>query len=178
MKLSGDSLSSRSPLGVSGVETLSLSALGRWLIGREGEEGSERSKVPEMGSRVESSPLKRSRNPCSVGSVDSVRRLLDVRSTGGGLGIGGWGDVANASLNSASLTLILLRFVPLDVVRDAGGARIGVTGGDDGRGGSGVTLSTNTMDLSSKSSPSRIVEGEWTIGGKGLLESGGRGTNG
>jgi hypothetical protein len=67
---------------------------------------------------------------------------------------------------STSPTLILLRFVPVPVDFVAGSNRMGVEGG--GERSKGNALSTKTIDFSSKSSLSRIVEGEWTMGGKGF----------
>ena len=114
---------------------------------------------------MESSPLNKSRRPwklLSSGCPLSLRRELDALT--GGLGAAE--AVVNVALESTSLTLILLRFDEVMVCTVA--SRRGV------KGGKGTALSTKTMDLSSKSSPSRIVDGEWTMGGKGFEESGGR----
>lgn len=126
--------------------------LGRRLILRAGVDGSRRSKeVPDTGSSVESSPLNKSRRPCkllSSGCPLSLRRELDALR--GGLGAAEAG--VNVALESTLLTLILLRFdvVMVSVVVSRRGVR----------GGNGTALSTKTMDLSSKSSLSRIVDGD------------------
>lgn len=65
------------------------------------------------------------------------------------------------TMGSTSLTLILLRLL---VIVSEAVDRTGVAGGSGG-----IALSTKTMDFSSKSSLSRMVEGDWKIGGKGFL---------
>ncbi len=74
--------------------------------------------------------------------------------------------VGSGDFISTSPTLILLRFVPVPVDFGAGSGRMGVDGG--GERSKGNALSTKTMDFSSRSSLSRIVEGEWMMGGRGF----------
>ncbi len=116
--------------------------------------------MPDDGSSVESSPLNKSKRPCrlpSAGCPLSLRREFDALT--GGLGAAE--AVVGVALESTSLTLILLRFDAVMVCT--------VDSRRGERGSEGTALSTKTMDLSSKSSLSRIVDGE---GGKGFVGSG------